>query len=95
MVEKLARLFAGEVERLAPLLARWHSKLKYWNTFGMLARWRAKLNNGHAFGTLACLLAHWHVKMRSWHAFGTLARGHVDHAGKHGTHGTRFRKLEF
>ena len=65
MVEKLTRLFAGEVERLAPLLARWHSKLKYWNAFGMLARLHAKLNNWRAFGTLACLLAHSHVKMRS------------------------------
>ena len=49
----------GMFEKLAPCLARWHTKLNNWHTFGMLAR----------------LLARWHVKMRSWHTFGTLARG--------------------
>ena len=33
--------------------------------------------------------------MRSWYAFGTLARGHVDHAGMHGTYGTWFSKLPY
>ena len=63
-----------------------------WKIETPLARWHAKLNNWHTFGTLARLLTHWQVIMRSWHAFGTLARGHVDHAGMHGTYGTQFSK---
>ena len=40
MVEKLVRLLAGEVEKLAHHLTRWHGKLKNWHVY-----WRA-------FGTL-------------------------------------------
>ena len=72
---------AGEVEKIARLLARWHAKVKGWH---------AKVKGWHAFGTLARLLARWHVKMRSRHTFDTWANGHVDHAGTYGTPGTRF-----
>ena len=37
IVEKLVRLLAGEVAKLAPILAPCHAKLKYWHAFGMLA----------------------------------------------------------
>ena len=44
MVEKLVRLLAGEVEKLAHHLTRWHGKLKNWHVFGtfigaLSARW--------------------------------------------------------
>ena len=59
-------------------MARWHAKLKNWHAFGTLARWYVYWH----VGTLACT----NEKLaRLWH-IGTLARGHVDHAGMHGTH---------
>ena len=67
-----------------------------WNIGSPLACWYTKLNNWHTFGTLARLLTLWHIKneklARVWH-LGTLAHGHVDHAGTHGTYGTRFSKF--
>ena len=67
-----------------------------WKIGTPLARWHDKLNsNWHTFGTLTRLLARWQVMMRSWHVFGMLACGHVDHAGMHGTYGTRFSKLPY
>ena len=54
MVEKLARLLAVEVERMARHLARWHVKLKNLHAFDMLAHWHVKMRSWYAFGTLAC-----------------------------------------
>ena len=57
----------------------------------LLPRWHANLKDCHA-------LALWHSKLKNWHVFGTfigrMARTHVgtDHAGKYGTHDTRFSK---
>ena len=58
----MANLLAGEFEKMARLLARWHAKLKFWRT---LARWQIKMRSWHAFGTLA----HGHVGTQT-----TLAR---------------------
>ena len=71
-IQKFKNCFKNveKLEKLAPLLVRWHTKLSNWHAFGLLAR----------------LLACWHVKMRSCHTFGLLACGYVDHAGTHGMH---------
>ena len=58
--------------------------------FGTLIRQVEKLARLRHVGTLGRLLARWYVKKRRWYAFGTLARGHVDHAGMHGTRFSKF-----
>ena len=58
----------------------------FWKIFEKLARrWH--------IGTYIDTLARKNEKFaRFWH-IGTVASGHLDHAGTHGTHGTRFSKL--
>ena len=81
--DKLVRLLVGEVEKLARLL---DVGTPSWIIGTPLARWYV----GKFIGTLA---RRNEKLVRFWH-FGALARGHVDHAGKHGTHGMRFSKLQ-
>ena len=50
---KLVRPLTGKVEKLACLLARWHSKLNNWHAFGTLARLHVKMRSWHTFGKLA------------------------------------------
>ena len=70
-----------------------------------LKNWKILLKNGWKIGTpfgrrgwkigtpFDTLARQVEKLARLWHAFGTLGRGHVDHAGIHGTHDKRFSKL--
>ena len=81
---------ACQVERLVHL---WNIGSPSW-TIGMpLARWHAKMNNWHAFSAFIETLARKNENLARFWLVDTLARGHVDHAGMHGTHGMRFSKL--
>ena len=72
--------------------------LKIWHAFWQVGTPISKIDTPlegwlwHAFG-FARLLARWQVNGKCWHAFGKFAYRHVEHAGTHGSHGTRFNKL--
>ena len=89
IAEKLAHLLAGEFEKLAPLLARSHVKLKNRPVFG--TPWHVGIH-----------LTHWHddrfistfaqkkQKLGRFYHVSMWASGYVDHTG---THRMRFRRL--
>ena len=57
-----------------------------------LALWHTKLKNWHA-DTFITMLTRKNEKLARFWYVGAWARGHIDHAGTDGTHGTRFSKL--
>ena len=71
IVEKLAHLLAGEVEKNGTSLPCWLANLKNWHA---LRRLHAKLKNRHTFGTFIGTLARKNEKLARFWQVGTLAR---------------------